>query len=110
VTEWGSHHGTVLSPPGSEPRAGLRAPATQFQSLEGQRRSATAPSSCWDWADRPVWFVSASGDNRPPCLANTSCAAITRYLSTISTYGPFLLDQGYSESSPGPEGARPEPA
>jgi hypothetical protein len=94
VTEEGTHHGTraTWTPPGSDP--GLRVHATQFQSFGGSKGGARRLlAQCWDWADRPVWFVS----NRPPFQANTSTPPSPRMGLFFSTKVPPSL-------LPGPRG------
>ena len=64
------------TPPGSEP--GLRAPATQFHSLEGQRWwSSTAP---WDWATGPF--------GSPPQAEATVPLSFSQYQANTLLYEP----------------------
>ena len=113
---WGSFCVTFLcgsvqypcdgTPPGSEP--GLRAPATQFHSLEGQRWwSSTAPSfgsPLQAEATAPLFF-SQIPSRHPPVRADT--LAIRR----LWTEWVSLLWSGVSESLSSPRSglSRPEP-
>jgi hypothetical protein len=86
---WNCPCSSDKTPPGSEP--GLRAPATQIHSLEGQRRwSSTAP---WDWATDP--------NGSPPQAEATVPLSFSQYQANTLLYEPTpspFGDYGWSGS------------